>query len=148
MANFLNYFKAALIVQIFWSFSITLLISTIPAADLTYLTFVSDSPSASALDSVSEEMQDALTTSTTLPVVDSATLVFYSGNIILDLIGNFVTAIPQMITLLIVGLFKLFPIDVHLQDAVKYTAFAFIGILYLFSMLAFITNMRSGGSVI
>jgi len=148
MANFLDYFKAALIVQLFWSITITLLISTIPAANLTYLSWASDSPSASALSSVSSEMQSALNTSTTLPVVDTATLVFYSGNIVLDLIGNFVVAVPQMFTLLLTGLFMLFPIDYKLQDTIFIVSYSFISILYLFSLLAFVTNMRSGGNVL
>jgi len=93
-------------------------------------------------------MQTALTTSTELPLVDTATLVFYSGNIMLDLIGNFVTAIPQMVGLLLNGFFMLFPIDITLQKTLFYSTYAFISILYLFSLMAFITNMRSGGAVI
>ena len=133
MGNFLNYFKAALIVQLFWSIAVTLLVLSMPSSDLVYLSFASESPTASTIDSVGDQMQGALSSSSTLPVVDSATLVFYSGNIVLDLIGNFVTAIPQMFTLLLKALFSLFPIDIMLQKRLYVVSYAFISILYLFS---------------
>lgn len=148
MTNFLTYFKAALIVQLFWSVSVTLLVASMPTSDLTYLNFTTQDTSVSAINTAPGQVESALDTSTNLPVVDSATLIFYSGNLMLDLIVNFVTAIPQMFTLLLTGFFTLFPIELGLQKEIRTATYAFIAVLYFFSLAAFITNMRSGSNVI
>ena len=71
------------------------------------------------MDTLGPKIESNLGSQLRLPLIDAAALVFYSGNLVVDLLMNFMTAIPQMFTLLVEGIFTLMPIDANLQKYVK-----------------------------
>ena len=143
----LDFLQTMLEVQLFWALAITLLVATIPAAYLTPVALYTNSTSADTLENLGNELEGNVQNQLNLPLIDAAALVFYSGNIVVDLLLNFFTAVPQMFTLLLEGFFILIPIDAQLQTYVKLFAFTVIAVMYFIGLIAFLTNMRSGKGV-
>ena len=95
---------------------------------------------------IAGDVQGGLDQQSNVPLVEVGALVFYSGNILIDLILNFVTAIPQMIGLLINGLAVLFGggLDVIFLGIIEGFASAAILIFYLLGLINLTTSIRSG----
>ena len=147
MGQMLDFFKVVLTVQLFWSFGVTVLVATIPAAQLPYISLFTNTANTDALETMGTDIQGNLQSQLDIPVVDFGSLVFYSGNLIIDLMLNFFFAVPEIFTLLISGLFLFAPIDVTLQFWVKTFAFTLIAALYFLGLLNFLTQMRSGSGL-
>lgn len=82
-----------------------------------------------------------------VPLVDLGTLVFFSGNVVVDLMLNTILAIPEMITILVNGILSLLPISSYVAVQIKVFIFAAISIMYVIMLLAFIADVRSRGGV-
>lgn len=145
MGGMIDFFKVVLTVQLFWSFAITILVSTIPTAQLPYVSLFTDSANSDTLSTLGTDIQGNLQNQLNLPIVDFGSLVFYSGNLVIDLMLNFFFAVPELFTLLISGLFIFAPIDITLQFWIKTFAFTLIAALYFLGLINFLTTMRSGG---
>lgn len=142
-----DYFKAVLTAQLFWAFSVTLLIYGL--SQVTTLT-----PVALFTDNVGLEINDirdrvdvGFDEQLELPLVDLGSLVFFSGNLLADLILNFITAVPNIVNLFLAGLFTFLPIDSQLQTLVKVFITVFGTILYLIGIFALLTDSRTGRSI-
>ena len=134
--------------QLFWAFAFTMLTATIPAGDLPQLTLFTFQNGSVDLATIGTSFQDAITNQTNIPLLDYGALIFYSGNIILDLILNFFFAIPEMATMLISAFFLFFPLAGGIQEEITIFLFAFIGVMYVIGLLSFISNIRSGAKII
>lgn len=142
----LGMLKMILTVQLFWAFGITLLVATIPVAHLTPVTLFVASGSADTLTSIGSELETNLQSQVNLPLINAAALVFYSGNLIVDLALNFLTAVPQMFTLLLEGYFILVPnISPDVQTYLKLFVFTIISVMYFLGLISFLSNSRSSG---
>lgn len=138
-------FKITIIVMLFYSFAVSLLIEFLPTDSLAYVTSFSEGTTTlSEFDEISEEVQDQLTSQTNIPVLDVGSLVFYSGNILLNLLLNFIYAIPQMIGFLIHGLTLLFNLNYLIVWYIEAFAFVTMNILYAISLIQLLTGIRSG----
>lgn len=137
-------FKTILIVQLFFSFAITGIVYYIPDDAKNMVSSFSDVASDIDLDSVGNEVQDALERQTNIPVIDVGALVFYSGNILLDLLLNFAFAIPQMFGLIIYGLTRIISLPVYMVGLVELFTGVTIIALYFVSLMQLITGIRSG----
>ena len=146
MGGMIDFLKIVLTVQLFWSFGITILVSTIPSAQLPYISLFTDAANSDTLSTLGTEIQGNLKSQLDLPIVDFGSLVFYSGNLVIDLALNFFFAIPELSTLLMSGVFIFAPIDITLQFWVKTFAFTLIAALYFLGLINFLTTMRSGGA--
>ena len=146
MGGMIDFLKIVLTVQLFWSFGITILVSTIPSAQLPYISLFTDAANSDTLSTLGTEIQGNLQSQLDLPIVDFGSLVFYSGNLVIDLALNFFFAIPELFTLLMSGVFIFAPIDITLQFWVKTFAFTLIAALYFLGLINFLTTMRSGGA--
>lgn len=146
MATMWDVFKIILIVQLFYSFSITIYSHVLPEETLNHVTSFSDLAEDIDLNSVSNDIQESVQDQINIPVVELGALVFYSGNIILDLLLNFFFAIPQMFTLLLGGFLMLFTnIDSFITNTIQIFLSVLVTVLYFLGSLQLLLNLRSGG---
>ncbi len=94
-----------------------------------------------------EQVEEQLGKEMHVPLVDMGTLIFFSGNIVIDLMLNTILAIPEMLLMLISGVMALFPINPYLAVQLKLFIFIAIAIMYVIMLLSFIADMRSRGGV-
>lgn len=137
-------FKYTLIVMAFFSFIITVYSYAMPDEMRKYINSFDDLVDDGEIAGISSSVEDSLTRQTSIPVIDVGALVFYSGNIFLDLLLNFVYAIPQMITLLFNGLMLMFGIDTNFMSLIQVFLSVLITILYFLGLIEMIIGVRSG----
>ncbi len=140
----INWFKAILLVQLFFSFGITVYTYSIPDEAKDYVTSFSDLSERITLEDVSDDVQSSLSRQTNLPVIEFGALLFYSGNIILDLLLNFIFAIPEMITLTINGILLLFEIPNDFINPLQVFISVSIMAMYIIAIIQLLTSIRSG----
>jgi len=142
--NTLDYFKIMITAMLFWSFVFTTLTYVIPVDDRPVLVYVEFSDGTTDLATIKSEFDLAVTQQTEIPLVDLGALLFYSGNIIIDLLLNFAFAIPQMFTILLNIIFLVIPVLPELSNAMSALIFAMIAVAYAIAILQFVTNLRGG----
>lgn len=141
-------FVIVLIIQLFFAFGITTFTYALPTESLDYVTSFSDLAGDINLQSVSSDVQDAVEDELDIPVIELGALVFYSGNILIDLILNFAFALPQMVTLLINSFLYIFGIDSQLAVILQLFTSAVIAVLYFIGILQLVMNIRGRGAII
>lgn len=134
-------FKATLIVMAFYSVAITLIAYAIPDTSLNYVT--SQEISGFRYQDLGNKMEDSLTKQTNLPIIDLAALVFFSGNILMDLLINFMYAIPQMLGLLISIITGIFNFDSGIVLIVETFTSIIITSLYVVGVIQMVVGIRS-----
>lgn len=144
MAEIIDSFKVIITIMLFYSVCITLLTYAMPDESLHYVTSFSDVAQDIDLNATSQKVQESLTQQTSIPVVELGAMVFYSGNIIIDLMLNFVFAIPQMLTLLIYGIFTLINVESTIYLVIQVFASVAILVWYIISLIQLLTAVRSG----
>jgi hypothetical protein len=140
----MDYFKATLLIMLFYSVSITILTYAIPDDQLNYVTSFSDLSGQIDLESISSEVVNSVDSQTNIPLVELGALVFYSGNILIDLLLNFAFAIPEMVALILAGLQSIFKFDVVIVNSLQLFLMVSITIFYFIGLLQLITGIRSG----
>ena len=70
-------------------------------------------------------------------------MIFYSGNILIDLLINFIFAVPSMISLFVGGICNLFSLDAFLTATLTSLGMAMTTIMYIIGLLQLVTNVRS-----
>ena len=137
-------FKTTLLIMLFYSVCITMLTHTMPADSLDYVTGFSDLSGNIDLETISGDVQDSLESQTNIPVIELGALVFYSGNILIDLLLNWAFAIPEMFGLLISGVMLLFSVDSGLAAMAQLFASACLIVFYFMSVIQLLAGIRSG----
>lgn len=144
MASTFDLFKVMLVVSAFFSFGITMLSHSLPAESLVYVTGFNTAGGGVDLETISGQVQDSLNQQTNAPVIELASLVFYSGNVIIDLLVNFVFAIPEMVGMLLNGILLLFGIDAVIWAQVELFFSVIMVTLYFIGLIQILTNIRTG----
>ena len=140
----IDLFKLMMIVQLFYAFAITGISYALPDNSKNYVTSFSDITETLNLEGMSSDIQDSVETQTNIPVIELGALVFYSGNILIDLLLNFAFAIPQMIGMLINGILFLINVDSFIFALVQLFASVVIMVIYFLGLIQLITGIRSG----
>lgn len=149
MASMWDVFKVILVVQLFYAFAITTYTYALPDDTLNHVTSFSDLADNIDLESVSNDVQDSVEDQINIPVVELGALVFYSGNIILDLLLNFFFALPQMVTLFINGFLQLFTnVDSFIMNTLEIFLGVLVTVLYFLGALQLLLNIRGRGSLV
>jgi len=143
MAEIMDAFKTILVVMLFYSMSITLLSYAMPSESLKYVDVFSEATESITLESVSADVQDSLQSQTDIPVIELGSLIFHSGNILIDLILNFVFAIPEMLGLLIHGVTMLLNIDSYIFVVVELFASVAVLALYIVGLMQLLVGLRT-----
>jgi len=142
--NTMDMFKTVLLVSLFFSFIITGLTYTMPSDSLNHIEMFSQVGNGIGMNESVSMVQDSLEQQSNIPVVELGALVFYSGNILMDLVLNFTFALPEMISLIINGVMTLFSVDTYLMYLVQVFTSSIMIILYFISIIQLITGVRSG----
>lgn len=144
-----KFFIYLIVIQLFYGFAITLLgyaflgfsVNTDVSGH-----FMSGAPS---LQNISQQIEATTQNQMKLPsIVDMGALLFYSGNIIIDLMVNMFTALPSMFTILVSALLIPFAFDPVIATNLKIFFFAIVSVIYFINLLAFLINIRAGGAKI
>lgn len=145
MSDIMTLFKTIILVQLFYAVAITGLVATIPDDAKSYVTGFSDIADSIDVDTVSEDVQDSLQRQQSIPVIELGALVFYSGNILIDLLLNFFFAIPQMLTMLVNGLMLLFTgVNVQAMGIIQLFLSVITVVMYVISIIQLTVGVRSG----
>lgn len=144
MAELTELFTVVIVVQLFYAFVITACAYALPSAALVYVSGFSDFGTDLTLQGVGDSIEDSLVSQTNIPVIELGALVFYSGNIILDLLINFAFAIPQMITMLLNGIMMLVNVDTNVFNIMQLFFSVVIVAVYFFGLIRLVTSIRSG----
>jgi len=140
----MDWFKIMLLVQLFYSFGITTMSYATPDAGKTYVTGFSGTTSLDNLITTTQDVQTNLERQTNIPLIEIGALVFYSGNILIDLLLNFLTATPQMLAMIVSGLQLIFSLDGQLFVIVELFAVGTVTLFYLLGIIQLLTGIRSG----
>lgn len=146
--NAVNTIVAIFLVMAFYSFSITAYTFYLPSDVIAQSYLFAEPANSYSLNTLNEDVTQGLSRQTNIPVIDLGALVFYSGNFILDLALNFLTAIPQMLTLLLTGVLMIFGINTDLANMINAFLNVLVGGLYVISLILMLINVRSRGSVV
>lgn len=144
-----KYFVGIIVLQLFYAFGITVLSHSLIAINPSISSYLGEYENISVdMNEIATSVEGTLNSQMNIPVVDLGALVFYSGNIMVDLIMNFFFAVPSMFSLLVNGILKVFMIDAFNATYIKEFAYIFISVLYFINIVAFIINIRSRGSIV
>lgn len=146
MAGTFEYFKFIVILQLLFAFSITSIVYVLPDEAKQQIVLFEPVHSPD-IDEYAVDVEDTIGKEMNVPLVDMGTLLFFSGNVVVDLMLNTILAIPEMVVILVSGLLYLFPIDVYLAVQLKVFIFAAIAIIYVIMLIAFVADMRSRGGI-
>lgn len=144
----LGYLKAVVMVQLFWALGITLLVYALPADAVDDIALFSNVDNNSTIQEIGEKVQGGADSQFNVPFLDFATLVYYSGNLLFDLMVNFAMGVPQMFILLISGIFLFIPMDAVIQAHLKIFIYAVITAIYFLGIIGLMLNVRSGGNIV
>lgn len=147
MANEMDYFKAILLIQLFFSFCITILAYSLPADSINYVDPFSSVADKINPQNVSNQIESSTRSALKVPVIELGALIFYSGNILIDMMLNFVYAVPEMIGLLLHGFNMLFNIDTTILNSIQIFISVLCTILYFIGIFTLLTNIRGRGAL-
>lgn len=142
--NIMRLFFTIIVVQLFFSFAVTIFCNYLPDEAKNRVSSFSDLANDIDLTEVSGEVQGALERQTNIPVIEIGALVFYSGNILLDLLLNFAFAIPEMIGLVVYGIQSLLQLPSYIIVMTELFSGVVVIALYFMSLIQLITGLRSG----
>lgn len=147
MGNGYNIFISFLMVSLFYAFAVTLIVPALPNSVQNQVIAYTNDAGIIDYTTLGTEVETTLQNQVNVPLLDFGALVFYSSSFLLNLMINFVTAIPQMLTMFLASIFIFFPVEQGLQIKIKMIFTFILSIFYFLGIIAFITNFRSGGGV-
>lgn len=150
-SNTWDYFKTVIIIQLVFGIGVTMIAHSLPNQ-----TFVSISQEITPEEI--ESMQNISSNFTNdidqirnppidLPIIDTAFVLFYTGNIIIDAFINSIFAIPSMCSVIVTGFAIFFPIDPYFETMLGIFVYAIVAILYIIGIIGVIINIRSQGGL-
>lgn len=147
-----GFFKTMILVNLFFAVSITIFahgLEAMSSSSLAHITTYQALGDRLGLEDVGEEVESGLERELNVPLLDIGALVFYSGNILIDLLLNFAFAIPQMLLLLTHSFGTLFNIDTtgFFLGQIQLFAGVIFGIFYIFGFVQLLLGIRSGRTI-
>jgi hypothetical protein len=147
--DMLKLFVTMIIVQGFYAFAVTLIAYSVPPDVLGYTSTVSQPASDFNIPMMNSKVSSNLNLQKNIPLIDLGSLLFYSGNFIMDMLLNFITAIPQMISLLIMLIFgNLINLDPYILTQINVFSGGIITLIYMIGIIQTLMSIRSRGSTI
>jgi len=147
MGSMIDTLKVIIMAQIFFSIAITIFAHAVAIATpeaLNYFGSYTDIGAQWNATSINNDLTSNLDTQQNIPIIEVGALVFYSGNILLDVLLNFLTAIPTMLTLLLRGIMNLLSINSDIWLYFQLFATTIVGALYVVGLIQFLVGVRSG----
>lgn len=144
MESPLKFLVIMLVVQLFFSAGINAFIYALPDSQKVYAYGYSEVGSEISSVNITSQVQKSITRQTNIPILDAGALLFYSGNILLDLFMNFVFAIPEMIALVFQAIMDLFSIDIYLTHIMQIFISTIVMLYYFIAAIQLIIGIRTG----
>jgi hypothetical protein len=119
----------------------------IPDAQQQQIVMYTDARGVINFATLGNTMEGTVKSQSTIPFLNVGSLIFYSTSLILNLVVNFITAIPQMISWLLLGLFEFIPVHQTIQTSVRMIFIAMITILYYLLLVLYIMGVRTQASM-
>ena len=139
--------KAILFMMAFYSISVTLIANFAPSFTDPYTGDYISQGVNTDINDITSQIDLGVQSQTQLPLVDLGALLFYSGNLFLDLAVNFLTALPQMTVLLINIIMSIVTPDVVFAQSIKLILQVIFFVGYMLSLISLLLNLRSGRGV-
>lgn len=147
--DMLQLFKVMIYVQGFYALAVTLIAYSVPPEVLGYTSTVQQPATDYNLQMMNDKVSTNLNNQKNIPLIDLGSLLFYSGNFIMDMLLNFISAIPQMICLLIMLVFgNLISMDPVILSQVNVFVGALCTLLWIIGLIQTIMAVRSRGSTV
>lgn len=150
-SNTWDFFKAVIIIQLVFGLGATMIAYSLP--EQTYLT-ISQQVTPEDIESLedlsgnfTEGIEAIQNPPVDLPFIDTAFILFYTGNLVIDAFINSLFAIPSMATVLVKGFTIFFPIDPTYTSLLSLFVYSLIAILYIIGIIGVIMNLRSQGGL-
>ena len=141
--NALQLFVTLLLVQLFWSLSVSLLLPNMPNATSNQVVMFTNANNTIELSTLQNSVKSGITDQQNIPLLEVGALVFYSSATILNIMINFFTAIPQMVTLLMAVMFIFIPVSLSLQITLQAWVFGIVTVLYFVALFTFLMGTRT-----
>ncbi|MEM5810121.1 MAG: hypothetical protein QW156_04515 [Candidatus Aenigmatarchaeota archaeon] len=144
--SMMKFFTYIIIIQLFYSFGISMLSYSLDklVVQQRQLILSQFQTLGRNITEITQSIEKTTQSSMNIPLIDLGALVFYSGNIIVDLMVNFLFAIPSMATLL-VSSFQFFfsTIDPILISNLKLFLYSIISVIYFIALIQFLLSIRA-----
>lgn len=116
---------------------------------LTYVLYVPSefTAGASSLADITGKTESMYKGVVGVPLIDLGGLVFYTGNIVVDFLMNFVTAIPSVVSLLIDIFFRFFPIPTEIASVFKLGIYTTLSVIIILNLVSLLMKIRSRGAM-
>jgi hypothetical protein len=148
MRNALNIFMVILIIQLFYAISINIATYSLPSVTNNYIDQANSISGQVNIEYVPSKMEGSFGNQLNIPVIELGALVFYSGNFLVDLLLNFLTALPQLISLVLYLIFSIIGADAQIIYYIQLFLTGIVTIYYFMSLMTLLTNIRGRGSII
>ena len=150
-SNTWDYFKMVIIIQLVFGLGATMIAHSL--SDTDYVS-ISQEISPEEFESISEisgdfnkDIESLRNPPIDLPIIDTAFILFYTGNLVIDAFLNSIFAIPSMATVLVTGFSIFFPIDPYFKTMLSLFVYGLVAILYIIGIIGIIVNIRSQGGL-
>lgn len=148
MKNAVSIFMVILLIQLFYATGVTVLAYSLPSVSSNYLDSANTIASGVDIEDVATDLEGSFNNQLNIPVIELGALVFYSGNILVDLLLNFLTALPQLITQILSVIFTITGVDSQVQNYIQLFLTGMVTIYYFMSLLVLLTNIRGRGTIV
>jgi len=150
-SNTYEYFKYVIIIQLLFGIGATMMQHSLPEqtyVDLSSQIVPEDIESMEDISTNFTERMDAIQNPPiNLPFVDTAFILFYTGNLVIDAFINSLFAIPSMFTVLISGFAIFIPIYAPYKAILQLFVYSVVAILYIIGIIGVLMNLRSQGGL-
>lgn len=144
--GFFSNVKAIIVMMAFYSVCISMIIHILPADAKAYPLAFNPSRTPATISEIQSITNNNMQQQTNLPIVELGSLLFYSGNFILDLFLNFMFAIPEMLGFLIAIFGRLIGIDAVIVSYTNAFLLGITGAIFLVTAVQYIVTLRSSGA--
>lgn len=148
MRNAIAIFMVILLIQLFYASAITIFSYSLPIVSNSYLESSTTIASDINIEDVSSDVENSFSSQLNIPVIELGALVFYSGNILVDLLLNFLTALPQLISQVLNLILNMVNVDSNIQNYIQIFLTGIVTIFYFMNLIILLTNIRGKGSIV
>jgi hypothetical protein len=146
--SYLSFIKALILISAFYSFTVTIIAHTLPEPPIPLFSEIQRQANNYELSDVAEKIRGTYETQTNLPMVEMAAIIFYSGNLLIDLLANFITAIPSMFTLLVEVVFWIVNVPAPIASLIKLVIYVGATAIYLATLINILVTLRTGRYIV
>lgn len=143
----ISLFMTVMIAQLFFSLFLNIFTYSLPDSARNYVNPFSEPADTINLEDTGSQLESSLQRQSNMPLIDVGALAFYSGNIIIDLILNFIWALPQMFAILLSGFFLIFSVDTYYAHLIQLFSTVVLLVYYVISLIMFLGSIRTGRTI-